>query len=230
MVQTIRAVWAQNNAASLLQLDFKGAFDRVHHKWLLVTLRRAGLPAPLLKWIQGWLHGRQSSMPVDGEEMRLRDVPAGVPQGSPLSPILFVLLLAPLYNRLRRDGIMLAGFTDDKNILAFGKTHRDDVSKLEATYRAAEGWCHRLCLEVNNSMSQAGTRQVSLKKAWRTSLRSIKVENPYVLLSFSFSSSSSFQLYGFVHRLLSRSISIWLTSLKWAAEVDMQFEPAKSEL
>ena len=115
----VRAVWAQNSAASLLQLDLKGAFDRVHHEWLLVTLHRAGLPAQLLKWIKGWLHGRQSSMRVDGEETTFRDIPAGVPQGSPLSPILFVLFLAPLYNRLRRDGIMLAGFADDTNILAF---------------------------------------------------------------------------------------------------------------
>ena len=154
VVQMVRAVWAQNSAASLLQLDLKGAFDRVHHEWLLVTLHRTGLPAQLLKWIKGWLHGRQSSMRVDGEETRFRDIPAGVPQGSPLSPILFVLFLAPLYNRLRRDGIMLAGFADDTNILAFGKTHRDNVSKLEATYRAAEKWAAEVGMQFEPAKSE----------------------------------------------------------------------------
>ena len=63
------------------------------------------------------------------------DIPveAGVPQGSPLSPILFILYIASLYEALKRDHPMVSiiGFADDTNLLAYGRNAKACTSQLE---------------------------------------------------------------------------------------------------
>ena len=69
----------------------------------------------------GWLENRSAETLVDGVATDVL-ISAGVPQGSPISPALFLLLLRPLYERLRRPGIVVTGFADDTSLLAAGPT------------------------------------------------------------------------------------------------------------
>ena len=140
-VQAVRAAWRDGGSASLLQLDLQGAFDRVHHGALLGTLRGMGLPEWLLLWLKSFLTNRQAALIIDRTTMPPVPITAGVPQGSPLSPILFLLFAAPLYNRLRSLGGQLTiGFADDTNILAFGRYEPSRVRTLEEAYRIAAQW------------------------------------------------------------------------------------------
>ncbi len=64
-----------------------------------------------------------TALTFDGKTAPPRAVTAGVPQGSPLSPILFILFTTPLYQALRRHHrIITLGFVDDTNLLASGCT------------------------------------------------------------------------------------------------------------
>ena len=71
--------------------------------------------------MRAWLIGRVAVLHFDGQHTADIPVTAGVPQGSPLSPILFVLYIASLYEALKKAYplISIVGFTDDTNLIAF---------------------------------------------------------------------------------------------------------------
>ena len=74
-------------------LDFSKAFDKVSHKKLLIKLQRYGIRGENLSWIKDFLFGRTQKVVMDGEESNACDVLSGVPQGSVLGPVLFLLYI-----------------------------------------------------------------------------------------------------------------------------------------
>jgi hypothetical protein len=76
-----------------------------------------------VRWIKAWLEDRRATLFFDGQATEPIPVRAGVPQGSPRSPILFILYIASLYRALKEKhpGIAIVGFADNTNLLAFGR-------------------------------------------------------------------------------------------------------------
>ncbi|MBF2463466.1 hypothetical protein ICI39_14130 [Listeria welshimeri] len=74
-----------------VSLDIAKAFDRVWHKALLAKLPSYGLPERLCSWVASFLDGRSIKVVVDGICSETMPINAGVPQGSVLSPTLFIL-------------------------------------------------------------------------------------------------------------------------------------------
>jgi hypothetical protein len=106
----------QGLTASLLTLDVKGAFDGVLPGRLVYRLRLQGWPDNLVYWIASFMTGRSVQIRLDGEVGPIIDILCGLPQGSPISPILFMLYLAPLF-RLRRSKTRFR-YADDAVFLA----------------------------------------------------------------------------------------------------------------
>ena len=100
VVDATHVAWSHGAVASLLQLDIKGAFDTVNHTRLLHTLQVQGFPLWIVRWVRSFLDSRTASLFFDGESTPPHNVTAGVPQGSPLSPILFLLYTTSLYTLL----------------------------------------------------------------------------------------------------------------------------------
>ena len=112
LTQAVRTTWASKGKASLLQLDLKGAFDRIHHGALIETLRTKGIAEDLIHWFQSYLQGRTATLLFDGKEAKPCDINAGVPQGSPLSLILFILFVSTLYDQMYMQGLITIEFAD----------------------------------------------------------------------------------------------------------------------
>ena len=72
---------------------FQKAFDKVPHQRLLLKLKAHGIGNDVINWIEKWLSHRRQRVIVDGEISNWKYVLSGVPQGSVLGPILFLIYI-----------------------------------------------------------------------------------------------------------------------------------------
>jgi hypothetical protein len=155
VVDATHTAWRHGAVASLLQLDIKGAFDTVNHTRLLYTLQLQGFPLWVIRWVQSFLDNRTASLYFDGESTPPYSITAGVPQGSPLSPILFLLYTASLYTLLQDQGGLIAvGFADDLNLLAFGKDTQATRRHLESAWQICSQWAQTRGMEFAPEKSE----------------------------------------------------------------------------
>ena len=105
-----------------IYLDFMKAFDTVPHKRLTYKLRMNGISPSILRWIEGFLTGLKQRICVNGSMSKWADVTSGIPHGSVLGPILFVIYINDLPNEIKSDIYM---FADDTKVFRTIKTNDD---------------------------------------------------------------------------------------------------------
>ena len=81
-----------------LFIDLKNAFDTIDHRILLRKLYSYGIRGSMLKWFESYLTARPHDVVFDGEASETHDVKCGVPQGSILGPLLFILSVYDICN------------------------------------------------------------------------------------------------------------------------------------
>ena len=127
---------------SMLSLDIAGAFDNVPHAKLLWILEKKGFPTWLVNTIASFLYERRTRIAYAGYESDWIHTNTGIPQGSPLSPILFLIYISGLLEKLQTpDNDTLGfGFVDDTNIIAWGVSAEDNCRRLNAAHSQCEDW------------------------------------------------------------------------------------------
>lgn len=142
LIEKIHAAWSKGKVASLLLLDVTGAFDNVSHARLIHNLRKRHIHPMIVGWIGSYLRERTTEIRLS--EGTTDPIPAntGIPQGSPLSPILYLFYNADL---LDIGGVhdLVIGFIDDTSILVTGNTKGENVGALQDIHKKAEDWARR---------------------------------------------------------------------------------------
>ena len=89
--------WVDDGSpVGVVYLDFQKAFDKVPHQRLLLNLKAHGIGNDVINWIEKWLTHRRQRVIVDGEISNWKCVLSGVPQGSVLGLILFLIYINDL--------------------------------------------------------------------------------------------------------------------------------------
>ena len=105
-------------------LDFSKAFDKVHHHSLLKKLKYFCINGPLHQWIKDFLIGREQTVIINGSKSTPITVNSGVPQGTVLGPLLFLIYINDLPNCITL-GTKVTLFADDCIIYRTIKTTQD---------------------------------------------------------------------------------------------------------
>ncbi|KAH6044453.1 hypothetical protein HBI67_247390 [Parastagonospora nodorum] len=130
-----------SQVASLLLLDVSGAFDNVSHKRLLHNLRKRRVDEKTVRWIASFLSARRTRIAIDGFQSREYTINTGIPQGSPLSPILYLFYNADLIDECNQESdTMSTGYIDDVAILTWGGTTEETCITLSKAMEKAQRW------------------------------------------------------------------------------------------
>lgn len=141
----------------LVLLDLSAAFDTVDHKKLLNVLAdKIGLGGSALEWFASYLSARTQSVIIDGCESDAWNLLFGVPQGSVLGPILFVIYTSPLGDIMRNHGISFHLYADDTQLyMSFEVNEHEDVFKrMEKCITEIRIWMANSFLKLNDSKTE----------------------------------------------------------------------------
>ena len=137
--ENIMDIVVEGCAVDSIYLDFSKAFDKVDHNILLAKLQNLGIGGKIHSWITSFLKNRQQVVRVEGFLSEKVWVKSGVPQGSVLGPLLFLIMMLDITNGIKYG--TLSSFADDtrlwmriRNLLDTNKLQED----LDALYQWSE--------------------------------------------------------------------------------------------
>ena len=154
----------------MISLDIAKAFDRVWHKGLLAKLPMFGLHHSLIKWISSFLSDRSIAIRVDGYLSIPHSINSGVPLGSVISPVLFVLFIDDLHSStsssiffFANDTYLSSSFSSNSQHLAYSNIspyRNNSVSLLTNDLTNVEKWGSNNLVKSNEEK----TKQVVISR------------------------------------------------------------------
>ena len=147
----------QGQEVVLVLLDLSSAFDTIDHSLLLERLKqRYGIAGLAIEWVQSYLEGRTQCVVIDSKESSTSRNAFGVPQGSVLGPILFILYTAPLGDIIQAHGMEHTLYADDTQLYLSVKPmeHNKAKKQIEACIADIRIWMQQNKLKLNDSKTE----------------------------------------------------------------------------
>ena len=138
---------SKNQIAMLLLIDFSKAFDMVDHKILLHKLQHYGIRGLAYAWFKSYLENRKQFVELSGKQSSTMSLQYGVPQGSILGPLLFVIYINDIPEVHKLAKFIL--YADDANIIIYGKDTVEIKNKFDTLSKALEVWVSANGLALN---------------------------------------------------------------------------------
>ena len=128
-------------------IDLSKAFDTVDHKILLKKLKKYGVTGEELMWFESYLSNRKQFVKIENKESDLLKISCGVPQGSILGPLLFLIYVNDMYLFVPKLSVIM--FADDTNLFVSGKDHKSLFNIMNNQLQLIEDWFAANKLSLN---------------------------------------------------------------------------------
>ena len=169
---------AKGQVVDTIYFDFAKAFDTVPHQRLIKKLEGYGIKGATLSWIRSFLTNRKQLVKVNGENSTLDDVISGIPQGSVLGPLLFVIFINDLPEQIDSNILL---FADDTKIFK-EITKIDDSIMMQNDIYALEKWSNDWLLKFHPDKCHVLTigKHSNIQHAHRYVLNDIELEHVFI--------------------------------------------------
>ena len=132
--------------------DISKAFDRVWHRGLLYKLQSVGISGLLLQWFTDYLHNRKQRVVLPGAHSDWTSVKAGVPQGSILGPLFFLLYINDIVENIN-SSIRL--FADDTSLYIIVDNPTEAANQLNSDLSKIHQWATKWLVKFNSAKSES---------------------------------------------------------------------------
>ena len=151
LTQEISDGFQERHRSVLVLLDYSKAYDKVWRDGLLSKLIKKGISVKLLRWIQAWLSNRQAWVSYNGVEAKKKTFKEGLPQGSVLSPILFLVYIDDVLSELEDEvgEVSVSMFADDLAVWSSHRNKAEAARKVQMAVDAIARWSERWLMSLN---------------------------------------------------------------------------------
>ena len=138
ITETIRSALDNNKSVCGIFVDLQKAFDTVYHEILLEKLQYYGIRGVTNEWFKSYLTDRKQFVSINGYDSDDKVLRHGVPQGSVLGPLLFILYINDLHLAIKYSNVY--HFADDTNLLHISESFRKAQKYLNFDLKFLHKW------------------------------------------------------------------------------------------
>ena len=148
----------KGKVTTLTLLDLSAAFDTVDHDILFKTLStHFGISGSALSWFKSYLSNRSQTVVIENQKSKLQNLQFGVPQGSVLGPILFLMYTKPLLNSIDQQNIQNQSFADDSQLYKSSDPSdlNHSINNIQSCIEGVIEWMTENLLKLNDDKTEA---------------------------------------------------------------------------
>jgi hypothetical protein len=145
-IDLLTSKMANKRWLDIIFLDFEKAFDTVPHRRLIKKLIAYGIRGKLLKWLESFLSGRKQRVVIGDKKSSWTEVSSGVPQGSVLGPLLFIIYINDLVRELKS---IVKIYADDTKLIA-DVQEPEGAKQLQEDLNRINEWTKRWLIKLNS--------------------------------------------------------------------------------
>ena len=186
-VNDVLVGWSKGLDLDCIYLDYAKAFDKVDHALLVQKLEYYSIHPKIVKWVESFLENRKQCVVVNGAKSKEKCVISGVPQGSVLGPVLFIIFINDLESVIQ--GSTMRFFADDTKISKRIASHEDHVILQEDLQSTLE-WSKRNNMQLHEQKFELMVHKADpVKSHWRIE------QIPFTASLYSYNVSSEILLW-----------------------------------
>ena len=152
ITENIRRALDNQNVACGIFVDLQKAFDTVNHDILLHKLKHYGIRGTANDWLSSYLSNRSQFVSILGFDSETTNVKHGVPQGSVLGPLLFLIYINDLNHAIKYSNVY--HFADDTNLLNINKSHTKMQKQVNIDLKLLYNWLLANKISLNCSKTE----------------------------------------------------------------------------